>query len=115
MKPFGWKGTAADIADFSSEALQVHMGMQSDVLLARGAPDVVGTGTDPGDPDGDGMRDEIRHGPFTALVVHLALLELPIVEPFSPGPAYRAGRAGLARADDDQLRRGFPTRPATVP
>ena len=33
VRPFGWKGTAADFADFSSEALQVHMGIQSDRLL----------------------------------------------------------------------------------
>ena len=34
VKPFGWKGTLADFADFAAEALQVHMGIQSDVLLA---------------------------------------------------------------------------------
>ncbi len=33
VKPFGWKGTAATFADFASEALQVHMGIQSDALL----------------------------------------------------------------------------------
>jgi len=81
VKPFGWKGTAADFADFASEALQVHMGIQSDELLATGSREVLGEGKDPADPDGDGVRGELGRGPFTAMMAHLALLELPIVEP----------------------------------
>jgi hypothetical protein len=81
VKPFGWKGTAADFADFASEALQVHMGIQSDTLLATGAREVVGSGSDPADPDADGVRNELGRGPFTAMMAHLALLEMPIVEP----------------------------------
>src|SRR5207253_1584902 len=81
VKPFGWKGTAATFADFASEALQVHMGIQSDVLLASASRDVVGDGKDAADPDGDGVRGELGRGPFTTMMAHLALLELPIVEP----------------------------------
>ncbi|MBY0275036.1 hypothetical protein K2Z84_06835 [Candidatus Binatia bacterium] len=124
VKPFGWKGTLATIADFSAEALQVHTGVQSEDLVAHGAPQLVrrgATGTveaalpapssalasqaaapeapspraatatttaeradaaiDAPDPDGDGLRDELGRGPFTAMVAHLALLELPIVAP----------------------------------
>lgn len=81
VKPFGWKGTLASIADFATDALQVHLGIQSDGLLAIGSPEVVGAGTDPADPDADGVRNELARGPFAAMVVHLALLELPIVEP----------------------------------
>jgi len=81
VKPFGWKGTAADFADFASEALQVHMGIQSDRLLATAAHEVLGDGQDPRDPDGDGVRDELGRGPFAAMMAHLALLETPIVEP----------------------------------
>ncbi|HZR80078.1 MAG TPA: di-heme oxidoredictase family protein [Candidatus Binatia bacterium] len=81
VKPFGWKGTLPRIADFSSEALQVHIGIQSDELLATGARELVGTGSDPSDPDGDGMRGELGQGPFTAMIAHLAVLELPVVEP----------------------------------
>ncbi len=81
VKPFGWKGTLADFSDFASEALQVHMGVQSDRLLASGVHERLGDGKDPGDPDGDGIRDELGRGPFEALTVHLALLEMPIVEP----------------------------------
>jgi hypothetical protein len=81
VKPFGWKGTLATFAEFAAEALQVHVGMQTDVLLASAAPDLVGAGRDPGDPDGDGRRDELGRGPFAALTAHLALVETPIVEP----------------------------------
>ena len=80
VKPFGWKGTAADFADFASEALQVHIGIQSDVLLASASRDVLGDGNDPTDPDGDGVRHELGRGPFAAMMAHLALLEMPIVE-----------------------------------
>jgi hypothetical protein len=81
VKPFGWKGTRATFTEFAAEALQIHMGIQSDVLLASASPDVVGRGSDPADPDGDGVRDELGRGPFAALSAHLALLETPVVEP----------------------------------
>ena len=81
VKPFGWKGTAADFADFANEALQVHMGIQSDGLLAVASREVVGDGNDRADPDGDGVRGELGRGPFAAMMAHLALLEMPIVEP----------------------------------
>ncbi len=81
VKPFGWKGTAAEFADLASEALQVHMGIQSDSLLATGSRELIGEGNDPVDPDGDGVRSELGRGPFAAMMAHLALLELPTVEP----------------------------------
>jgi Di-haem oxidoreductase, putative peroxidase len=81
VKPFGWKGTRATFTDFAAEALQIHMGIQSDVLLASASREVVGDGSDPADPDGDGVRDELGRGPFAALSAHLALLEMPIVAP----------------------------------
>jgi di-heme oxidoreductase (putative peroxidase) len=81
VKPFGWKGTRAAFTDFAAEALQLHMGIQSDVLLASASPDVVGRGSDAADPDRDGVRDELGRGPFAALSAHLALLETPVVEP----------------------------------
>ncbi len=81
VKPFGWKGTLPTFADFANEALQIHMGIQSDSLVAGGARAIVGD-SDADDPDGDGMRSELGRGPFAAMSLHLALLELPIVEPF---------------------------------
>ncbi len=81
VKPFGWKGTQADFAAFATDALQIHFGIQNDVLLASGTPEIYGDGTDPADRDGDGVRSELGPGPFAALLVHLAVLELPVVEP----------------------------------
>ncbi len=81
VKPFGWKGTLASFTDFAAEALQIHIGIQSDVLLASASHEVVGNGSDATDPDGDGIREELGRGPFAAMTAHLALLELPAVEP----------------------------------
>ena len=81
VKPFGWKGTLPTFADFAAEALQIHMGIQSDAVLTSGSPALLGTGDDPRDPDADGIRDELGRGPFAAMNAHLALLELPIIEP----------------------------------
>jgi hypothetical protein len=81
VKPFGWKGTMATVAEFSTDALQVHLGIQNAVLLANGSPETYGPGEDETDRDADGVRRELDSGPFTAMVAHLALLELPIVEP----------------------------------
>jgi len=41
------KGTLARFADFASEALQVHIGIQSDALLASGSRAQLGTGSIP--------------------------------------------------------------------
>lgn len=95
VKPFGWKGTLAHFADFASEALQVHMGVQSAPLLASGVRERLGDGSDPADPDGDGVRDELGRGPFEALAVHMALLEMPIVEPLIQDRRFDAPAKGL--------------------
>ncbi len=111
VKPFGWKGTLATFADFAAEALQVHLGIQSDALVARGERALLGDGADPADPDGDGVRHELGPGPFTALTVHLGLLEMPIVEPLIQNRQLAAPAAVLAAptttsfADDFQRGR----------
>jgi len=111
VKPFGWKGTAADFSDFASEALQVHIGIQSDVLLASASREVVGDGNDRTDPDSDGVRHELGRGPFAAMMAHLALLEMPVVEPLiqnrqlpSPAPPL-PGPTTTSFADDFQRGR----------
>ncbi|HEY3189103.1 MAG TPA: di-heme oxidoredictase family protein, partial [Solirubrobacteraceae bacterium] len=110
VKPFGWKGTAATFADFAAEALQVHIGIQSDEILATGARAVVGDGNDAADPDGDGVRGELGRGPFTAMMAHLALLELPIVEPLIQNrqlrPAAQALSAPTTTSFADDFQRG---------
>jgi hypothetical protein len=95
VKPFGWKGTAATFADIASEALQEHMGIQSDALLATASREVLGDGKDPADPDGDGLRGELGGGPFTAMMAHLALLEMPIVEPLIQNRQLPVAAAGF--------------------
>src|SRR5262249_57866572 len=59
VKPFGWKGTRATFTDFAAEALQIHMGIQSDVLLASASRDVVGERSDRADPDVAGIREQL--------------------------------------------------------
>lgn len=81
VKPFGWKGTAATFADIANEALQLHMGIQSESLTTSGSRELIGDGDDPHDPDRDGVRDELGRGPFAAMMTHLALLEMPIMQP----------------------------------
>jgi hypothetical protein len=112
VKPFGWKGTHAEFTEFVDEALQVHMGIQGEGLLAYGSPEVVGAGSDPADPDGDGVRGELGRGPLAAMAVHLALLELPIVEPLiqdrqlAPAAQARAAPTTTSFAYDFQRGRG---------
>ncbi|HEY2775991.1 MAG TPA: di-heme oxidoredictase family protein [Candidatus Binatia bacterium] len=81
VKPFGWKGTRADIESFASEALQFHLGVQSDDLVASDDVAMKGSGKDPMDPDGDGVRGEFDHAAMAAVTTHLALLEMPVIEP----------------------------------
>jgi hypothetical protein len=110
VKPFGWKGTLPDFADFAAEALQVHIGIQSDELLATGSRELVGAGNDPADPDADGVRDELGRAPFAAMMVHLALLELPIVEPLIQDrqlpPAAQALRPPTTTSFANDFQRG---------
>lgn len=110
VKPFGWKGNFSTIADISADALQVHLGIQSDHLLATSPAEATGNGGDPLDPDGDGVRRELGPGPFRAMVAHLALLELPIVEPFVQDRDMQPAATGLLAPTTtsfaDDFRRG---------
>jgi hypothetical protein len=110
VKPFGWKGTLADFTAFVDDALQVHIGIQSDGLLASASPDVVGHGNDATDPDDDGRRGELGRGPLAALATHLALLEMPIVEPLiqdrNLGPAAQGLAAPTTTSFVEDFQRG---------
>ncbi|MDI1443901.1 di-heme oxidoredictase family protein [Polyangium sp. 6x1] len=79
VKPFGWKGHFASLRDVVEDELNVHHGMQSTWLVAHGDPARVGAfgGTD---PDGDGITDEVREGQVTALVLFLAMQEVPVTD-----------------------------------
>lgn len=82
VKPFGWKGTLASIEAFAADALQVHLAIETPAQAALPTAKDTSRGGERDDRDGDGMRHELGRGPFMAMVAHLALLELPIVEPF---------------------------------
>ena len=84
VRPFGWKGTAATIAEFTAEAAAVHLGVQTAGLreATRNASMPLGLGDGPADdPDRDGVTDELTPGQLTALATHVALAELPIGGP----------------------------------
>jgi len=110
VKPFGWKGTLPDVMAFVDDALQIHIGIQSDGLLATASPDVVGHGNDAADPDDDGHRGEFGRGPRAAMAAHLALLELPIVEPLiqdrNLGPAAQGLGAPTTTSFVEDFQRG---------
>jgi hypothetical protein len=99
VKPFGWKGTVATLRDFVSESLQIHFGIQSEDLIRRHRsnpdPELVGSGADPDDPDGDGRKSEITTGQQTALVAFLAMQELPTIAPPETLYGFEPAAAGL--------------------
>ena len=73
--------------------------------------DTFGTGADPADRDADGMRGELGRGPFAAMIAHLALLEMPVVEPLiqsrqlPPASAQMLAPTTTSFADDFQRGR----------
>ena len=102
VKPFGWKGVAADLRAFVRRALPQHLGLEPlpEAMTAAGADAVEDRGQHH-DGDGDGIYDEITEGQLSALVVYLALLDAPqLLLPRSPEllAAWRRGRAAFDRA-----------------
>jgi hypothetical protein len=73
VKPFGRKGEFISIRDFASNAFRFHFGIQPVERVG------------PGDPDGDGVEDELLEGEVSAVHVFGALLERPRFEESIPG------------------------------
>ena len=69
VKPFGWKGTRPDIESFAVEALQLHFAVDGSAELGRPA--------------------------LRALTAHLALLEMPIIEPLDQDRVLEPAATGL--------------------
>jgi len=95
VKPFGWKGHTSTIRRFVDDALRTHLGIQTDAAVARNCqdpdPEVMGSGPDCKDPDGDGVTSEFTEGQLTALAVYVALTQVPVrVEPVDPVALQRA-------------------------
>jgi mono/diheme cytochrome c family protein len=99
IKPFGWKGTTATVREFVAESLQIHFGIQSEDLVVRHRrhpdPELLGSGADAGDPDGDGVKRELASGQLTALESFVAMLELPVVRPPEPLHDFAPAAPGL--------------------
>jgi len=79
VRPFGRKGTNATSRDFDEGAMPFHFGIQP--IEAFGA----------GDPDQDGVPDELLEGEMSALAIFNTHLERPFVEPLDS-----QARAGLS-------------------
>jgi hypothetical protein len=90
VRPFGWKGRHATLAEVSDEALSVHHGLQSRSYVERvlkrapegglSAATLIGEGP-PYDPDQDGVESELGEGQGAALALYLSMLGAPIVRP----------------------------------
>jgi hypothetical protein len=84
IRPFGWKGTFSDLRSFVETSLQVHFGIQAESLLRRHLeapiPEKVGAGTNPQDPDNDGVLREFTDGQLTAVELFLATLEVGSIQ-----------------------------------
>jgi hypothetical protein len=94
VKPLGWKGRVATARRFVEGGFQVHLGMQTEPLIARHCaspiPAVVGTGPDCQDPDADGVKSEITEGQLTAMAVYTSLLQAPVrLDPEDPAKLAR--------------------------
>lgn len=79
VRPFGWKGTFATIRAIADNAFQVHMGIQSEELVASGDTEV--SGGEGEDPDRDGVTSELTSGQLDAVVAFLAAQAIPIYRP----------------------------------
>ena len=97
VKPFGWRGEFATIRDFVMTSTQVHLGIQSeDLIAAQGGAGSKALGKGPvEDPDGDGVVAELSAGQVTALVSYLSGLELPVVAPPKVLREFPAAAEGL--------------------
>jgi hypothetical protein len=82
VRPFGWKGTVATVREASQNALQIHMGLQTEELVDERAGDteLLGTGS-ASDPDRDGHARELTSRQLDALVLFLAAQAVPILRP----------------------------------
>lgn len=72
VRPFGRKGEFATVRAFDVGAMRFHFGMEP-------VEDV-----GPGDPDGDGVADEISIGDLSALSMFGTNLERPRIDPSTP-------------------------------
>lgn len=88
VRPFGWRGQAGSLREFTITALNQHHGLQA---VERFGWERTGRR----DFDDDGVPDEVTPGQVSALVLFLASLPLP--EPHRPNGA--SARAAVERGE----------------
>jgi hypothetical protein len=71
VRPFGWKGTIANLRNFQVAPATFGMGMMAEEFVWR-LPESAGA-----DPDGDGVTRELSVGDITAMTIYNALQETP--------------------------------------
>jgi Di-haem oxidoreductase, putative peroxidase len=76
VKPFGRKGHDSGLLTMVEDQLALHHGMQTSWLGRQDDPERVGP-FGVGDPDGDGVKDEITEGQLDALTLFVAMSEVP--------------------------------------
>lgn len=85
IRPFGWKGHQATIRAMSEESFRIHLGVVSTRLQLQakaGGLDKKVYGDGPWyDLDRDGVSMEIDSGMLSTIVVYLAQLEVPEIQP----------------------------------
>lgn len=84
VRPFGWKGTAASIREFTRGAAHNELGMQAAELLGPGE-----------DGDHDGVAEELSVGDLTALSMYMAALP-------RPSTTLELASLGLAEVSDEE-------------
>jgi hypothetical protein len=93
VKPFGVKGVAVSIREFTNFALNQHHGIQSEERFGWARTGV-------GDFDGDGVENEFTIGQVTALTVYQASLPAPRRVPYSDPERARLAHLGERRFAD---------------
>ena len=83
IRPFGHKGRHSDLVSLADEALQIHLGIQTDSrmqIYADDAPRWLGDGGQ-FDPDGDGVQAEATSAQAVLLSAYLSMLPVPQIRP----------------------------------
>lgn len=93
VKPFGVKGVAVSLREFSNFALNQHHGIQSEERFGW-------TRTGTRDFDGDGVNNEFTIGQLSALTLYQASLPLPIRAAYTTPSVEQLSKLGETRFHD---------------
>lgn len=108
IRPFGWRGEFATLRDFVMASTQLHLGIQSDDLLAIDEERSIDRGNGPrGDRDNDGMTNELSAGQLTSLIAYLASLQLPTIIAPEPLHGFPPAAEGLAPPEPHNFYQRF--------